>query len=200
MTMVTQMKSPSFRMNLNKRINMKCVLLFTVLISLSAFAQRSPQREMPATCNGTEMISNYGREIYHFTFSSDCREALEQARTHRGRFCDDGYLVRPTGQVAYRFTFSSDCTEALGDLRNSRWNLFCDSEDLININRGLIADLTFESNCREALEQVQSSQGFFCDGGRMMSHQGRVITEYTFSNDCKKALRDMAGRYFLKIK
>src|SRR6478752_2363961 len=105
---------------------MKKLILLCFLTS-TAFAQYYPypQPVFPKYCDGSNMISNAGRVLYQFSFSSGCTEALNQSKTNFGRFCDDEKLVRENGQVAHYFTFSSDCNDGLAGLSQSRYGLYC---------------------------------------------------------------------------
>ncbi len=174
---------------------MKFLITLTLLLSATiASAQYNPEREFAATCLSGDLISNRGRVLYQFSFSSECLSALEQARNHFGRFCDDETLVNESGTVSHRFTFRSDCTRALNELKASRRGLFCDDGYLYQIRIGQIANLTFSSTCREAVADAGRYRGLFCVDGVMMNHLGQTLRDYTFNSTCRNALASISQK------
>lgn len=172
-------------------------ILLVVLLALTAggaFAQHHPEREFAAACHQGDLISNRGRIIYQFSFSSDCISALNQARNNMGRFCAEENLVRENGTVAHTFTFRSDCPTALNELLISRRGLYCDDGALYNIRMGQIANLTFQSSCREAVADAGRYRGLFCADAVMMNHLGERLRDYTFQSSCRSALASISQR------
>ncbi|HXH74132.1 MAG TPA: hypothetical protein VNJ08_04160 [Bacteriovoracaceae bacterium] len=174
---------------------MKCLLIImSLFLTAGAWANSSLINANPAYCEGETMYSLQGTVVYKFRYSTECDDALDEARVNKGRFCTFGTLVREDGKDIYSFTFSNGCWDALKKLTYSWTGLFCgDNNKIYQIGSALeITDMHFDLECKTALNEANLYKGLFCNQGQMFTREGIKLKDYSFETACRRALIDVS--------
>ena len=185
----------ALRLKTNQENHMKFVLLaMSMLWATVSFAGAG----YPAYCEGADLYSNEGSVIYVFRYSTECEDALKDARANRGRFCDVSSLVREDGVGVYDFSLSQNCRDALKRLTYNWTGLFCgDNNKIYQVSTAKeIADMTYDMECKNALNDANIYRGLFCDQGQMYTHLGVKLKDYSFESACKSALLQVSRGSF----
>lgn len=161
------------------------LVLFILIFTCDSFAQSV----YPAACDDNELLSNYNTILHRFSFKSECKKALEESRTAKGKFCDGDKLYWPNGFEFHDFNWSSDCQAALEQFRTSPTGLFCDGTAMFQVNSAFLTYHTFDFHCTDALNDARDHRGFFCKDSQMFDQWGRYIRDYSFRSSCREALR-----------